>query len=166
MTKKRRSIRVSARDANLKRRLRRHLKSIGFSKGPDGGLVIQSTGKDVIRSLHRVQRNALMRANRKFIAENLPLLQSHFASGSDINPSDVQPELDLVQAGTWQSDLFRLASLTWTVPVSQGFGRRLRYLVWDRSNSKLIGLIAIGDPVFNLSVRDKLIGWNAKAIQG
>ena len=36
------------------------------------------------------------------------------------------------------------------VPVSQGFGRRLRYLVWDEQNEKLIGLIAIGDPVFNL----------------
>jgi hypothetical protein len=35
----------------------------------------------------------------------------------------------------------------------------LRYLVWDNHNGKLIGLIAIGDPVFNLSVRDKLIGW-------
>jgi hypothetical protein len=56
----------------------------------------------------------------------------------------------------------RLASLTWAVPVSNGFGRRLRYLVWDRNNNKLIGLIAIGDPVFNLSVRDKLIGWTVK----
>jgi hypothetical protein len=46
--------------------------------------------------------------------------------------------------------------------VSNGFGRRLRYLVWDNYHDKLIGLIAIGDPVFNLSVRDQLVGWNAK----
>ena len=32
----------------------------------------------------------------------------------------------------------------------------------DSGNGKLIGLIAIGDPVFNLAVRDNLIGWNAK----
>jgi hypothetical protein len=49
------------------------------------------------------------------------------------------------------------------VPVSNGFGRRLRYLVWDNHNNKLIGIIAIGDPVFNLSVRDTLIDWDAKA---
>ena len=55
-----------------------------------------------------------------------------------------------------------LASLTWSVPVSNGFGRRLRYLVWDESNGKLMGLIAIGDPVFNLAARDKLIGWTSK----
>jgi hypothetical protein len=70
------------------------------------------------------------------------------------------PALERIKGDTWQSDLFRLASLTWAVPVSHGFGRRLRYLVWDQHNNKLIGLIAIGDPVFNLSVRDTLIGWD------
>ena len=49
------------------------------------------------------------------------------------------------------------------MPVSNGFGRRLRYLVWDNHNNKLIGIIAIGDPVFNLSVRDNLIDWDAQA---
>ena len=68
--------------------------------------------------------------------------------------------LQRVIAGTWQADLFRFASLTWSIPVSNGFGRRIRYLVWDGHNDKLIGLIAIGDPVFNLAVRDKLIGWD------
>jgi hypothetical protein len=48
------------------------------------------------------------------------------------------------------------------VPVSNGFGRRLRYLVWDENSGKLMGLIAIGDPVFNLAVRDRLIGWTSK----
>ena len=45
--------------------------------------------------------------------------------------------------------------------MSNGFGRRLRYVVWDAHNDKILGLVAIGDPVFNLSVRDMLIGWNA-----
>jgi hypothetical protein len=161
MKKKKKPIRLSARDANLKRRLRRHLKSIGFSKGPDGGLVINGGGKDVIRTLHAAQRNAVLRQNRAFIAEHLPQLQKYFASGNDIEPSCIAPSLELIESKTWQSALFRLAALTWAVPVSHGFGRRLRYLVWDKCNDKLIGLIAIGDPVFNLSVRDKLIGWNA-----
>ena len=45
------------------------------------------------------------------------------------------------------------------MPVSQGFGRRLRFLVKDRQNGQLIGLFALGDPVFNLSARDNWIGW-------
>ena len=36
----------------------------------------------------------------------------------------------------------------------------MRYLVRDRANGKLIGIFALGDPVFNLRVRDEWIGWN------
>jgi hypothetical protein len=83
-----------------------------------------------------------------------------FASGKDVNPEKISPVLERVSSDTWQGDLFRLAALSWSVPVSNGFGRRLRYLVWDESNGKLMGLIAIGDPVLNLGVRDKFIGWD------
>lgn len=51
--------------------------------------------------------------------------------------------------------------MTWSVPVSNGFGRRLKFLVWDENNGKVAGLFALGDPVFNLSVRDNVIGWNS-----
>jgi len=109
------------------------------------------------------QRNNKLKQNKEFIEEQWPLLQKHFASGSEIDPGNIKPELELVRSNSWQANLFRLAALTWAVPVSNGFGRRLRYLVWDRHNNKLIGLIAIGDPVFNLTVRDQHIGWDVKA---
>ena len=90
-------------------------------------------------------------------------LIKYFAAGEDIDPARISPVLQLVSSKTWEGELFRLASLTWSVPVSNGFGRRLRYLVWDKHTGKLMGIIAISDPVFNLSVRDKLIDWNARA---
>jgi hypothetical protein len=155
------AIQVSPRRDNLKRRLRRHLKLIGLRHGKDGALEPIGAGKDVIRSLHHAQRNARLREAKPFISERLPELIAHFAEGKDIDPARISPRLERITAGTWQSDLFRLACLTWAVPVSNGFGRRLRYLVWDEHNGKLMGLIAIGDPVFNLSARDNLIGWNA-----
>jgi hypothetical protein len=92
----------------------------------------------------------------------LRTLREHFAAGTDVDPRRVAPKLELIDAGTWQSDLFRLATLSWSVPVSAGFGRRLRYLVWDANNGKLMGVIALGDPVFNLKARDDLIGWDSK----
>ena len=101
-------------------------------------------------------------ANSDFLSDRAPKLLQYFASGRDINPAAIQPKLERVYAKTWQADLFRLAALTWSVPVSNGFGRRLRYVIWDAQNEKLLGLIAIGDPVFNLSVRDGLIGWDAE----
>ena len=152
---------LTAHEARLKKRLQRHLAELGFRKTRDGTLEISGTDKEIIRALHSAQRNDRLRLNKAFFARNLTLLLRHFASGTEVDPSQTRPMLQRIRSDTWEADLFRLASLTWAVPVSNGFGRRLRYLVWDRSNKKLIGLIAIGDPVFNLAVRDKLIGWDA-----
>lgn len=155
-------IQVFSPEANLKRRTRAHLHRLGFSKDASGHLVAPGSSKDSVRVLHRAQRRERILAQRKFIEDNLKTLQTYFANGSDIDPVQVKPRLELIDAGTWQADLFRLAALSWSVPVSAGFGRRLRYLVWDDNNTKLMGVIALGDPVFNLKARDDLIGWNVK----
>ena len=154
---------VSTREASLKHRFRRHLKSLGFHKAEDGTLVPPGTGKDVVRTIHSAQRNDRLEASQAFLSERASNLFEYFASGEDVDPARISPILQPISSDTWEGDLFRLASLTWSVPVSNGFGRRLRFLVWDNHNGKLIGIIAIGDPVFNLSVRDKLIEWNAQA---
>jgi len=107
------------------------------------------------------QRVDLLKKERNFVAKTWPELKLYFADGSDIVPERISPCLELVEGGTWQSDLFRLATLLWSVPVSQGYGRRMRFLVWDKSNGKLLGVIGLGDPVFNLKVRDDIIGWTS-----
>jgi len=157
---KRRVVAIASREANLKRRLRRHLKSLGFTKSSDGSLQASGAGKEVIRTLHGAQRVERLKASSDFLQQRGAQLLQHFASGSEIDPEKISPLVERVSADSTSGDLFRLASLTWSVPVSNGFGRRMRYLVWDQNNGKLIGLIAIGDPVFNLSVRDNLIGWD------
>lgn len=148
-------------EANLKRKVRSHLRTLGFKKNDKGQLVPPAITKETIRSLHRVQRRERLQAEREFIRSRLSDLRSHFARGTEVSPENITPRLEIVRAGTWQSELFRLSTLSWSVPVSAGFGRRLRYLVWDSYNEKLIGVIAIGDPVFNLKARDDLIGWTA-----
>ncbi|MFZ1972389.1 MAG: Druantia anti-phage system protein DruA [Candidatus Acidiferrales bacterium] len=160
---KKKVITVSMREAALKKRLRSHLKSLGFTKNDEGILVPPGSSKDAIRAIHSVQRDDRLAANDRFISGRFPHLIKHFASGHEIDPARISPALQLVSSDTWEAELFRLASLTWSVPVSNGFGRRLRYLVWDNHNGKLIGIIAIGDPVFNLSVRDNLIKWDVEA---
>lgn len=148
-------------EAILKRKIRAHLRKLGFHKGPGGTLVPPSNSKESVRALHYEQRRAGLKKQRAFAECALPKLQHYFAEGNEVDVSRVEPVLELIKANTWQSDLFRLASLSWSVPVSAGYGRRLRYLVWDKSNNKLIGIIALGDPVFNLKARDDLVGWSA-----
>lgn len=155
-------IRIETREASLKRKIRRHLTSLGFTKSADGLLRADGSSKAAIRTLHEPQKTERLKDNQAFLARAMPSLLEHFASGTDVDPSRIRPAIERINSDTWQSDLFRLAALTWSVPVSNGFGRRLRYLVWDQSNGKLIGLIAIGDPVFNLKARDQFIGWTSK----
>lgn len=148
-------------EVRLKKILRIHLKELGFHN--DGNqLILQDKSKDTIRQLHHAQLMERLNKQKIFIRKEWPKLSQHFANGQDVNVNLIEPYLETVKANTWQSRLFRLASLTWSIPVSYGYGRRIRFLVWDRNNHKLIGLIALGDPVFNLKVRDDLIGWTAK----
>ncbi len=146
-------------EANLKRKIRAHFTRLGFIKGPDGTLQRNETGKESVRQLHRVQRDERIRSAAHLLTEFLPKALCNFADGSEIDPSKIKLSIQRIDADTFESDLFRTASLTWSVPVSNGYGRRLRYLVWDEGHDRLAGLFALGDPVFNLSVRDNLIGW-------
>jgi hypothetical protein len=152
---------VFSQEARLKRSIRRHFTKLGFSKAADGTLILPGATKDMVRSLHAGQRAEKLEASAKFVSRSLPKLLPHFADGSEINPSRIRLSLIQVSSDTLESDLFRLATLTWSVPVSTGFGRRLRYLVWDEAHGRVAGVIALGDPVFNLSVRDNLIGWSS-----
>lgn len=152
-------IKVEPKAARLKRDIHEHLATLGFEQKPNGSLVLPGTGKHAIRQLHLPQRTCLITGQSDLIKKSLPKLEHHFADGEEVDPEKISPVLERIKSNTWQGDLFKIASLSWSVPVSSGFGRRLRFLVWDQHNGKLIGIIAIGDPVFNLGVRDQFIGW-------
>jgi hypothetical protein len=53
--------------------------------------------------------------------------------------------------------------LHWSIPISDGYGRRLRFLIFDNANNKLIGLLGLSDPVYAIRMRDDWIGWKADA---
>ena len=140
----------------LSRDIQRHLEAIGLNGNHPHGVL----GKDTVRNIHRFHRKAAQDRIRRALGNKLGSLLQEIANGYEVEPETIRPELVEVRSGTRTADLFRFASLQWSIPVSQGYGRRLRYLVKDRTNGKLIGLFALGDPVFNLRVRDEWIGWN------
>ena len=151
---------LSAREARLKRMVRKHLRDLGFSRAPNGTLMPPSLDKEAYRRFHRAQKADKLEANRRWLDRSEGGLIKWFADGRDINPALIRPEIELVSRDTWQSDLFRLAALYWQIPVSDGYGRRMRFLVWDRAHGKLMGIFALGDAVFNQAARDDYIGWD------
>ena len=148
-----------SQEAALKRALRSHLRNLGFTKDDAGDLVLPGVGKEVIRKMHRGQRRERLAASEQFLERALPRALPYFADGDELDPRAITLTLRPVRTGTIEADIFRVATLTWSVPVSVGFGRRMRYLVWDEAHDRLAGIIALGDPVYNLSVRDNLIDW-------
>ena len=144
---------------SLKKAVHQHLLGLGFSKNCDGYFVDAELTKQKIRELHSVQRREILRKNLPFIQAHGTELTDYFAMGSQVNPYLIEPQLVEVIPGSVEARLFRFACLLWSIPVSQGFGRRLRFLVRDRQNGCLIGVFALGDPVFNLAARDDWVGW-------
>jgi hypothetical protein len=147
-------------EARLKRKVRAHFKRLGFLKADDGTLVPPSLKKQGYRDMHSHQRQTHLSEHRHWINNKAGKLIQHFASGDELDVEKIRPSLEVIRGGTWQADLFRFASYYWSVPISEGYGRRMRFLVWDETHEKLIGIFALGDAVFNLRARDEYIGWD------
>ena len=140
-------------DKALRRRLVRSLKN---AQG-------DHASKDSIRLAHGPQRRQRQLAERVWLDAHRARVVLGFAEASEVDPDNIKPVLVPVTAGTPDADLFRAATLLWSVPVSRGYGRRMRFLIRDEANGKLIGIFALGDPVFNLKGRDEWIGWDVTA---
>jgi hypothetical protein len=150
----------SANDVtDLRDRLVRSLRAQGFRVRNGAVLPPKDLSKERIRELHKTAvAHRIERAREGLFRIEKDLLR-HIASGHEVVPLRISPRLVEVLPDSEEELLFRYASLHWSIPVSSGYGRRLRFLVVDDSNGKLIGLIGLGDPVFSLGPRDRWIGW-------
>ena len=144
---------------SLRESIDRHLRDLGFSRNCKGYFIDEELTKQKIRDIYASHRLEVLRQNRPFVEAHGHKLSDYFASGARVNPAAIRPKLIEVKNES-QARLFRFACMLWSIPVSRGFGRRMRFLVLDRQNECLMGVFALGDPVFNLSARDEWVGWN------
>ncbi len=103
-----------------------------------------------------------MKRSQPFIERWEDRIIGEFANGEEIDPRRIRPVVEQVSGDGYDAALFRFATLHWSVPVSVGYGRRTRFLVRDQSTEQLIGVFALGDPVYNLRSRDELIDWDVE----
>lgn len=146
--------------AELRKKIMSSLRKQGF-KFRKGQLVVpEIPDKEAIRTLHSVAVNHRKARSQPYLQRHEPDLLKRIANGYEVVPEFVSPKLVEVLPGTEDERLFRYVSLHWSIPVSSGYGRRIRFLVIDEQNDKLIGAFGLGDPVFNLGARDDWIGWD------
>lgn len=118
--------------------------------------------KEDLRRLHAMAVAKKLAAAEPELRRYEDRLIGRIANGSEVEPKAIAPRLVQVRRGSQEELLFRYACLHWSIPVSSGYGRRLRFLVIDQCNDKLIGLFGLGDPVFSVRARDDYIGWSSE----
>ena len=87
-------------------------------------------------------------------------VKKYLAKPEEIDILKVKPYLVLVDQSEEHKRIWSYATGFWSIPVTTGYGRRLRYFVFDEQNDKLIGIVGLADPVIGLEMRDvKSIDW-------
>jgi hypothetical protein len=135
---------------SLRRKILAHFKLVEKSDSEET--------KDYLRSLHEPAVQAELLKGQKWIKANYPKYSKYFADGIDIAPAKIKPALIEVNDEQWAS-LFRLARLTWSLPFTRGYGRRLRFLLLDEANEKLMGVLGLQSPPLDFPVRDRLFNY-------
>jgi hypothetical protein len=88
-------------------------------------------------------------------------VKKYIAVPDEIDILKVKPYLVLVDQSEEHKRIWSYAAGFWSIPVTTGYGRRLRYFVFDEQNDKLIGIVGLADPVIGLEMRDiESIDWN------
>lgn len=151
---------LNAERRQLRARVVRSLRSQGFQFRQGRLEPQQVTNKDDLRELHREAVRHRLECARPGLERHEDRLLRYIASGSEVVPGRVRPLLVRVRPDSDDELLFRYARLHWSIPVSAGYGRRLRFLIYDTANGKLIGLFGLADPVFSLGPRDRWVGWD------
>lgn len=108
----------------------------------------------------------VLKKKYKAITERYPnwieILREIVVDPIELDPTKITPKLKILKRGKSNkyTDYFNVVQLFWTIPLSAGFGRRIRALVFDEYHNKLMGILALGDPVYSRKTRDEHIGWN------
>jgi hypothetical protein len=152
-------MRVAKKD-DLRKRIIGALRVQGY-RVHDGVIGIpQDSNKDDFRRMNELAVARKMQKSGPYVKRYEDDLLDYIADGSEVKPTSVSPKIVLVKPDSTDELLFRYAYLHWSIPISAGYGRRLRFLVMDESNNKLIGILGLGDPVYAIQARDRWIGWD------
>jgi hypothetical protein len=122
-------------------------------------MFVSAEFEKIIKSLQENPREYARQLAKKKNPKFNPKYEKYFAKKSEIDPEKIKLELISVDNDEL-SAIFRNATSLWSVPVSAGYGRRMRFILWDKTHNKVFGALGLCDPVFGLKARDEYIGWN------
>jgi hypothetical protein len=138
-----------------KRSLKSHIIA-SFEEFREG---VTSGQKDFLRSLH-LQAKDFVSSDR--YQEIWRLYNKHsekFLDGKALNPEKIKPSLRLVEHGSSWAEIFKVVRHTWSIPYSKGYGRRMRFVIYDEYHDAVIGILGFQSPPADLACRDSLFNY-------
>lgn len=119
-----------------------------------------TSDKDLLRESHLKAKT-----NNDSVALNEALkrfkkLQSYFKEPYQIKISRIKPKLINIDDDSLFKSLYKITRHTWSMPFNKGYGRRLRYVVYDEFHDSVIGIIGLQSPPADLACRDDLFDFS------
>ncbi len=134
---------LSTEQLKLKGLIIESLQNQGFEFRDNKFFLPEGCDKSQIRLLHAQATQHKMQQRKNGLIRHESRLLKRIASGREVIPEKIKPKLVEVHPRTEDELLFRYASLHWSIPVSSGYGRRLRFLIVDQSNDSYCLLMNI-----------------------
>jgi hypothetical protein len=134
------------------------LEALGFQWHEGELRLPEDQTRALYRHLHEPARLVELERRQDWLRRRLPHYIHFFADGREIEPDQIEPSMVEVDE-KWEYELFRIARLTWSLPYSKGYGRRLTFLVIDQHNERLIGILRLQSPPLSFPPRDKLFDY-------
>jgi hypothetical protein len=112
--------------------------------------------KDYLRALHGRAKQLQPGVPGERVRAAFQKHKAKFAIGRQIDPAKIHPSLKLAPQNTEWGDIFGVVRALWSMPYNKGYGRRLRFVVFDEYHEAVIGIIGLQSPPADLQCRDKL----------
>ena len=101
----------------LRRAILDHLDAIGVDRNQSEAVL----DKPSIRTIHHMHRKTARQRIRRALKNKIDLFMDKIANGDEVDPEKIRSEVIEASSGTKTGDLFRFATLLWSIPVSQGY---------------------------------------------
>lgn len=144
---------------NLKYEVAEILKKQGYRIKPDGIFILRQNNREAKRKAHDLAKAERIAIRENFIFEKSNLAKQYLVDGKNLKIEKIEPQLIEVESGTEQEDLFKWWNLIWwSLPYERGYGRQMRFIIWDKYHNAPIGLVGLQSPILSWSVRDRYLG--------
>jgi hypothetical protein len=112
--------------------------------------------KDYLRALHGRAKAHEPGVDGHRIQSLFRKYEHLFRAGKDIDPAKIKPVMHLAPQGSDWGDLFAIVRSLWSMPYNKGYGRRLRFVIFDEYHESVIGIIGLQSPPADLACRDDI----------